>query len=67
MAWGCVGVRRMNELTDKGEDGGEDEKHSVAVHGERHSEVSGQAAPDEELVRCRPVICVQANLENCMF
>lgn len=60
-------TNELNVLTDEGEGGGEDEKHSVAVHGERDGEVSGQAAPYEELVHCRPVMGVQAQLENVTF
>lgn len=52
-------LAESNVLTDEGERGGEDEKHAVAVHGERDGKVSRQAAPNEKLVHCCPVIGVQ--------
>lgn len=58
---------KMNVLTYEGEYEGEDEEHSIAVHCERESKVSSQAAPSEELVHCRPIVGVQAQLEETMF
>lgn len=60
-------INELNLLTDEGEGGGEDEKHAVAVHGECDGKVSGQAAPNEKLVHCRPVMGVQTQLKNVIL
>lgn len=51
-------------VTDKWEAGGKDEVDPIAVHGEGDCEVGGQAAPDEELVDGRPIVGVQAQLQE---
>lgn len=55
-------VQRVSPCPNEGENGGEDEKHAVAVHGECDGKVSGQAAPHKELVHCCPVMGVKAHL-----
>lgn len=59
-----VQKRLLPELTEEGEDGGEDEEHPVAAHGEGEGEVSGQTAPGEEVVDSRPVVGVQKQLQD---
>lgn len=59
--------RHMAELTEEREDGGEDEEHPVAAHGEGEGKVSCQAAPGEEVVDSRPVVGVQKQLEDRAF
>lgn len=51
-------------VTDEGEAGRHDEVDVFAVHGEGDCEVDGQGSPDKELVDGRPIISVQAELQE---
>lgn len=54
----CYMIFVLNVLTNEGENGGEDQKHATAVHGERDSKVGSQATPHKKLVYGCPGIGV---------
>lgn len=57
----------MHVLTYKGEGGGEDEVHLIAVDGECDGEVGDHTGANEELIHSCPVVGVNTHLEISHF